>query len=117
MSQTQRIAADITALNNGAIAYEINEALMIAGKRLNESGKDQTINVQIKIGHSDVSSEIVKVSHKVHVAQAAPKPESAYAFLTPEGRLEVDRQVDAQDPALAQGVIQFPSKEASGGTD
>ena len=114
--QTQRITADINALNGGAVARAINEALLVAGQRLRQGSTGQTLAVEIKLAPSDLNpAEIIKVTHKVQVKDAAPKPEASFAFITPQGALEVDQTIDHGDPALSQKVLPMDrSKEAAG---
>lgn len=111
--QKQRVIADIAVLNGGAVAQAINEALLVAGKRLSESGQDQTISIEVKLSHTDVSPDILSCAHKVHVKEAAPKPDKSYVFLTPEGRLEVDQTIDANDPTLSQKVLPLSGRGGS----
>lgn len=106
-----RVKAEIENLFNGLVVQEVNLGLAQAGLRLKETGRAQTVVVQIKLAKSQYAG-IVDVAHKVVVREATPKDERCFAFIDDDtGEVTVDLDMDQGDPELRQRVINFPNAE------
>lgn len=96
-----RVKADISVIDDGRLAEEINEALQTAGMRARRTGllQEVTVTIQMKPVNPESDRRVMQLASKVHLKSKAPPPSAVFVFWDQDkDELELDLEVD---PATA----------------